>query len=139
MKQFYNQRQDLQTRKRRFNPDFWEVPVEWEILCQFSEAEGCWHETQEDAENKRRLRDYAEELMPEIHKLFDRVLTERQREIVQLYFLEQRTQREVAEMLGISVSSVSQHLFGKRRAGKVIGGAIPRLRKELLRSGLVGS
>ena len=136
MKRSYNQRQDLRTGKKGFNPDFWEVPVELKVLCQFSEEKSPWHETPEDAEHRLRLRDYARELMPVIHKLIDEVLTERQRDIVRLYFFEQKTQYEVAEMLGISVSSVSQHLFGKRRAGTVIGGAISRLRKELIRSGL---
>ncbi len=136
MKKSYNQRHDLQSRKREYNPDFWEVPMEWQALCQFSEEQSLWHEAPEDAEYRIRLRNYVKEAMPTIRKLISKVLTERQRDIVRLYFFEQKTQYEVAEILGISVSNVSQHLFGKRRGGKVIGGAIPRMRKELLRSGL---
>ncbi len=136
MARSYNQRHDLRTRKRKFNPDFWEVPVEWEVLCQFSEQQSPWHETREDAERRLRLREHAADVMPAIHKLIDEVLTKRQRDVVRLYFFEQKTQYEVAELLGISVSSVSQHLFGKRRGGTVVGGAILRLRKELIRSGL---
>ncbi len=131
MKKTYNQRHDLRTRERRFNPDFWEIPFEGEALCQFSEQQSPWHETPEDVERRLRLGDHAREVMPMIHVLIDQVLTERQRDVVRLYFFEQKTQREVAEVLGISVASVSQHLFGKRRAGAAIGGAIPRLRKEL--------
>ncbi len=134
MKKLYNQRRDLQTRKRRFNPDFWEIPVEHETLCGFSEEKSLWHETPEDVAYRIRFLDYAKEMLPTIRALIGTVLTERQRDIVNLYFFEQKTQHEVAELLGISVSSVSQHLFGKRREGKVIGGAISRIRKELLRS-----
>jgi len=62
----------------------------------------------------------------------DEVLTPRQREIVHLYFFEKMTEHEISQQLGISVPSVSQHLFGKSRGGKVVGGAIPKLRKKLV-------
>lgn len=41
------------------------------------------------------------------------------------------TEYEISKQLGISVPSVSQHLFGKSRGGKRVGGAIPKLRKKL--------
>lgn len=69
--------------------------------------------------------------MPLVEKLIHKYLTPRQREIVQLYFFQQMTVYEISEQLGISVPSVSQHLFGKSRNGKIIGGAIPKLRKKL--------
>lgn len=43
----------------------------------------------------------------------------------------QMTEHEIAGELGISASSVSQHLFGKVRGGKRVGGAIPKLRQKL--------
>ena len=136
MKRSYNQRQDLRTRERRFNPDFWEVPVEQDVLSRFSEQQSPWHETPDDTERRLHLRDHTERAAPLLHKLIDEVLTDRQRQVVRLYFFEQHTQREVAALLGISTASVSQHLFGKRRAGTLVGGAIPRLRKELMRHGV---
>ncbi len=136
MNKSYNQRHDLRARKPTFNTDFWEVAVDWEILSQFSEQQSLWHKTHEDAEHRLRLRDHLREMIPTLHKLIDEVLTQRQRDIVRLYFFEQKTQREVADLLEISVSSVSQYLFGKRREGAVIGGAIPKLRKALIRSRL---
>ena len=135
MKRPYNQCHELRTRKREFNPDFWEVPVEWQDLCRFSEQQGLWHETLAEAEQRLHPRSRVNDVMRVIRKLMDEVLTERQRDIVCLYFFEQKTQYEVAELLGISVSSVSQHLFGKRRAGTLIGGAIPKLRKPLVQCG----
>jgi len=134
VKRFYNQRQDLRHRKRRFSHEFWEMPVRHDVLCGFSEEHSLWHETEEDAASRRLLRESVAEIMPLIAEVMDEVLTDRQRDIVRLYFMEQRTQQEIAELLEISVPSVSQHLFGKRRAGKVIGGAIPKIRKRLLQS-----
>lgn len=56
-------------------------------------------------------------------------LTAKQREIVQLYFYEGRSQVEIASRLGISQQVVSRQLFGVVRDGRRIGGAIARLRK----------
>jgi len=43
----------------------------------------------------------------------------------------------LGEHLRVSVPSVSQHLFGKKRDGKRIGGAVARLRKEAERRRIV--
>jgi DNA-directed RNA polymerase specialized sigma24 family protein len=56
-------------------------------------------------------------------------LTDRQREIVRLYFYDGRTQVEIAAELGISQQVVSRQLFGVVREGRRVGGAIARLRK----------
>ncbi len=58
-------------------------------------------------------------------------LTPRQQQVVQLYCLEGRTQAEVAEALGISQQTVSQHLMGKFRGGRRVGGAFRKLRKAI--------
>ena len=65
------------------------------------------------------------EVMPE--------LTEKQRQITQLYFESQLNEDEIAEILGISQSTVSQHLFGKKRNGNKIGGSIQKIRKIILK------
>ena len=59
------------------------------------------------------------------------VLTPRQRQVVELYCLEGRTQVEIAEHLGISQATVSQHLKGKLRGGRYVGGAFPKIRKAI--------
>ena len=56
-------------------------------------------------------------------------LTSRQREIVELTFVEGLSQGEIAARLGISQQVVSKHLFGVVRDGKRIGGALRRLRQ----------
>ena len=62
------------------------------------------------------------------------VLTSRQRQVVELYCLEGRTQEEVADALGISQQTVSQHLMGKLRGGQYVGGAFRKLRKAILKA-----
>ncbi len=63
-------------------------------------------------------------------------LTERQREVVDLYFYRGKTQAEIAVILGISQQVVSKQLFGAMRKGKRVGGAIGKLRKLLRESGI---
>ena len=56
-------------------------------------------------------------------------LTLRQKEVMELYFLEGYTQQQTAKKLGISQPTVNQHLSGKRRQGKKVGGACKRIIK----------
>jgi RNA polymerase sigma factor (sigma-70 family) len=63
-------------------------------------------------------------------------LTPRQREIVDLYFYQRKTQAEIAVVLGISQQVVSKQLFGAMRKGRRVGGAIRKLRKLLQESGI---
>ena len=63
-------------------------------------------------------------------------LTVSQREIVDLYFYQEKTQEEIAVILGISQQVVSKQLFGVMRQGKKVGGAIRKLRKLLEKSGI---
>ena len=62
------------------------------------------------------------------------VLTPRQRQVVELYCLEGQTQEEVANALGISQQTVSQHLMGKLRGGNHVGGAFRKLRRAILKA-----
>lgn len=59
------------------------------------------------------------------------VLTERQRTIVELHFFEGLSQGEVARTLGITQQVVQKALHGTVRQGRVIGGALARLRVAL--------
>jgi predicted transcriptional regulator len=58
-------------------------------------------------------------------------LTQRQREITILHFQYGLKEKKIANTLGISQPTVSQHLFGKRRNGEKVGGSIRRIRKLL--------
>ncbi|MFC1587546.1 sigma factor-like helix-turn-helix DNA-binding protein [Planctomycetota bacterium] len=134
MKKTYNKRQDLCEGRTKYNPAFWEVHVDQQTMNQFSSEQRLGYETAEGIQARIHRRKLANKLMPVIQNLMTEVLTDRQREIVRLYFLEQKTEYEISELLGITVATVSQHLFGKRRAGRLIGGAIPKLRKKLVSS-----
>lgn len=64
-----------------------------------------------------------------LRELVETALTARQREIVELSFVDGLTQSEIAERLGISQQVVSKSLFGVVRNGRRVGGAIRRLRQ----------
>ena len=75
--------------------------------------------------------------MTHVREIIEQDLTPTQRRCVRLYFFEQKTQEEIAAILGISRRVVSQHLFGIRRAGKQIGGAINKIRKVCGKRGIL--
>ncbi|HEU4404990.1 MAG TPA: sigma factor-like helix-turn-helix DNA-binding protein [Polyangiaceae bacterium] len=60
-----------------------------------------------------------------------RALTDKQREVVEMHFFEGLSQGEIARRLGVSQQVVQKRLHGDRRAGKTVGGALPRLREAL--------
>ena len=138
MSKSYNKSQTRLPHRMKFNPDFWEVQVDQNILDQFSHDQNPHYETEEDVQARFRQRQWTSRLMPLVLSLIGEVLTPRQREIVHLYFFKKMTEHEISQQLGISVPSVSQHLFGKSRDGKMVGGAIPKLRSKLAQMHLGG-
>lgn len=58
-------------------------------------------------------------------------LTDKQREAVELYFFEGLPQDEIARRLGVSQQVIHRRIYGARRSGRVVGGAIRRLRAVL--------
>jgi len=120
----------------KFNPDFWEVTISEESWEQFTLEDGLYYESPEEVELRQERAERAEVLWPTINAVMDEVLTARQREVVFLYFFEGLNQREIAEKLGISQQSVSEHIYGKNRNGRVVGGALRKLRKACAKRGL---
>ena len=120
----------------KFNPDFWEVTISQESWRQFSAEDRLHHrapgETDRQAAHARR----AKAFMPQIRELIDETLTDRQRDVMTLYYFEQLNQRQIAERLGITQQSVSEHLYGKVRNGRAVGGALRKLRKACAKRGL---
>lgn len=119
-----------------YNPDFWEVQLDPADLDRFPADAAIWYEDREDARLRRRSQARAERLLPPVIALLSAALTERQQQAVRLYFLHDKTQEEVAEIMGIDRRVVSQHLFGIRRKGRQVGGAIPRLRRLCRKRGI---
>jgi DNA-directed RNA polymerase specialized sigma24 family protein len=64
------------------------------------------------------------------------VLTDRQLAVVRLHFLAGLNQREIAARLGVSQQAVSEHLYGKVRNGRAVGGALRKLRKACAKAGV---
>lgn len=61
-------------------------------------------------------------------------LTARQFEVIRLYHLDyQLTQNAIAQVLGIAQPTVNQHLNGKKRDGRSVGGAYRRIRRQVCR------
>ena len=108
-------------RETYFTPEQWAcVPA----------ARQMWHRPESDQDVDDRLR-AAEEIGLIIQAIMVSALTPRQREVVELYYLENMTQVEVAAALGITQVTVSQHLKGKQRDGKPVGGAFRKIRKAI--------
>ena len=120
----------------KFNPDFWEITLAAENWERFAGEDALWHESAEDARARQHSRARADALWPEIREIIDEVLTERQREIVLLYYVEGLNQRQIAKRLDIAQQSVSEHLFGKARDGRTVGGALRKLRKVCAHRGV---
>jgi RNA polymerase sigma factor (sigma-70 family) len=120
----------------KFNPDFWEVTLSEEDWEKFSTKDHLYYEEPEEAARRHARAERAQALWPAVRSIMDEVLTVRQREVIHLYFFEGLNQREIAERLGISQQSVSEHLYGKVRQGRAVGGALRKLRKACLKRGV---
>lgn len=119
-----------------YNSDFWEVRIDPTDLAQFPNEAGVWFQASEDVVKERRLKARHTQVIPQLMELIRRDLTEKQFMILTLYFMHEKTQQEVAQIMGISRRTVSQHLFGICRNGKQVGGAIRKIRKLCRRRGI---
>jgi RNA polymerase sigma factor (sigma-70 family) len=120
----------------QFNPDFWEIPVGFDKLAEFDTRHALWYETEEEREN-RWTREYRQkQLIPELMEIIENELTPKQRQAVMLYFFGQKTQEEIGRIMGVPHQVVSQHIYGIRRNGKKIGGAIARIRRACKQRGI---
>ena len=59
------------------------------------------------------------------------VLTDKQREAVEMHFFEGLSQGEIARRLGVTQQVVQKRIYGVVRSGRSIGGALSRLREVL--------
>ena len=114
-----------------FNSDFWEVSADSEYLENLPADRGLWFETEEDRDRREIFSDFFADVKPTVLNLIDTKLTNRQMEVVKLYYLYDKTQEDIATILDLSQSTVSRHLFGTVRGRKKVGGAIRKLRKVI--------
>jgi DNA-binding MarR family transcriptional regulator len=114
-----------------YNADFWEIPADSKYLESVPANRALWFETEEDRQRRHALDDFFRSVRPVVHRLIDSELTQRQREVLKLYYFHGKTQEDIAAILALSQSTVSRHLFGTVRNGKKVGGAISKLRKTI--------
>ncbi len=112
-----------------FNPDFWEISFDFDKLTEFDSRRSLRYETEAERESRWMRQDWQERLMPRLMDIIENELTPKQRQAVLLYFFGQKTQEEIGQIMGIPHQVVSQHIYGIKRNGKKIGGAIARIRK----------
>jgi predicted transcriptional regulator len=113
-------------RETFFTPEQWAcVPA--------SKRMGYRSESDQDIDDRLRA---AEEIGLVVQAIMMSALTPRQQQVLELYYLENLTQVEVAAALGITQVTVSQHLKGKQRGGKPVGGAFRKIRKAIHKAAL---
>ena len=119
-----------------FNPDFWEVTISHDSWSRFSSEQGLYYVDPDETEQLRKKIEHARKIMPLVRPIMDQLLTPRQRQVIELYFFAELNQRQIAQRLGVSQQTVNEHLNGKVRNGRNIGGALRKLKKECLLRGI---
>ena len=124
--------------QREYDQPFEEINLTPDQWTQIPSSSGlCGYAGLADQDELRRRETYAEMRLL-VHGMMTASLTPRQREVLDLYYLDGRTQVEVANILGISQPTVCQHLYGKLRGGRRVGGALSRLRKAIRKAATPG-
>ena len=100
-----------------------------------AETKQRWYDYNHDTDRRSEIATIHQELIRAVKNIIRVELTERQREVLILYFFHAQTQVYIANKLRISQPTVNQHMNGKKRNGKTVGGAIRKLRKVLRRNG----
>ena len=119
-----------------FSPDFWEISFDSAKLMAFDSKSSLWYETDTERESRWMREDWQEQLIPRLMEIIENELTPKQRQALILYFFAQKTQEEIGRLMGIPHQVVSQHIYGIRRNGKKIGGAIAKIRKVCKKRGI---
>ena len=114
--------------------DFPQVSLDLQHWNNISACMAPWHEYNHSKAERSEREALLREIIPVLHEIISFELTPRQKEVMLLYYMRQQTQCSTANILGITQPTVSQHLIGKKRNGKSIGGAINRIRKKILQS-----
>ena len=82
-------------------------------------------------QEEHQAADATEDLYTALRRALDTELTDKQREAVELFFFEGLSQGEIARTLGISQQVVQKRIYGTHRNGRLIGGALNKLKQAL--------
>ena len=63
----------------KFDPQFWEIGVDSELLDRFSEQDAIWYETEEEREQRYQKEDKKLQIMPVIMEIIESELTDMQK------------------------------------------------------------
>ena len=110
-------------RERR-DPDRPRVEILCADLDRLTSTRRLWHDSDEPSSR-------ADQRSSAVRAAVATALTDKQRQVVEAYFFEGLSQGEIARRLGITQQVVQKRLYGAPRGGRLIGGAIPRLRAAL--------
>jgi predicted transcriptional regulator len=113
---------DPQYRAAHLGLDHWNnIPAE----------SGLWKSYNLKSDRRKCEKIYSK-IMPMLKRILSQYLTPRQFEVMKLCLYEPYyTQSATAHLLGISQPTVSQHLNGKKRNGKKVGGARPKIQRKI--------
>ncbi len=90
-----------------------------------ADGAGLWQHVDDDPQRHERR-------CTALRAAVSTVLTDKQREAVELFFFVGLSQGQIAARLNVSQQVVNKRIFGVVRGGRRIGGAIARLRAELM-------
>jgi predicted DNA-binding protein YlxM (UPF0122 family) len=117
-------------RSNHYQHYFAELSCSPEMLAEHAEAEGMTS-TVTSAKYNDELHDLKDQLKKEFWRLVNSELTDRQKEVINLYS-QGFTQIEIAKQLGVNQSSITKSINGNcdyRNGRKIYGGARKKLRK----------
>jgi predicted transcriptional regulator len=109
---------------------FREINLKSEQWENISEDSRRFHEYNHSKEDRLNRELTVRRIMPSINLIMSSLLTARQSQVMSLH-LKPFTQTNIAMILGISQPTVSQHLNGKRRGDKKVGGSFRRIRRKI--------
>jgi len=106
-----------------------EIFLDYEHWQNIADNKRPWYEYNHSVQDRKETATVQQMIIPCINKIITSGLTTRQKEVVAKYFFSNHTQAHIAHELGISQPTVNQHLNGKKRNGKKVGGSIRKIRK----------
>ena len=115
-------------RRDRFGPGIQLKHGEW---ANVSQSSGLWFDHNRRKQEREAREQVIRQVVPVLMAIISVDLTSRQQQVMSLYFVDQKTQVETAAALGVTQPTVSQHLNGRWRRGKKIGGAMRKIRKMI--------
>lgn len=86
---------------------------------------GLWADAGDGASRRSSL------LCAAVRRAIATALTEKQREVIEAHFFEGLSQGAIASRLGITQQVVHKRIYGAPRKGRVVGGALQKLREAL--------